>query len=486
MSGYTLGIDLGTSNLKVVALDERGDVVAGAVSHHGIEPGVPGVQADPLVWWESLRAALSDLLPQLVPDRIRGIGFSGNMSSVVLVDAAGAAVAPALLLADSRGEEELATLDPALAAKIVTSTGNVPESVFSLSSLLWWSAQHRSVLESAHAWLSAKDYLRARLTGVIATDITDAYNSLLIDGGEWNLALVRELGLPRHLFPPLRDSAAIAGVVTEEAAAATGLPPGVPVAAGSGDMAAAIAGLGGLDAGTVMISLGTSAILMATLADSRRLPDRARGALTEHPASDGGRFALGSLLTGGLALNWLRSLVGADAISRAADVPDPQSPLFFLPYLTGTGSPDFVAAARGTVWGISPSTTPEQIAAALMEAIAFDVNDLLDILGRGGYDHVVLSGGGSNLPQWRSVLADVLQLPVDTVDAADLSAIGAAGFAWSALGTPVDVAWRRTRTAPDPRRAAAWATRRRGYARAREWALRYYTSTTDTEMASDT
>jgi xylulokinase len=472
-TSFSLGIDLGTTSVKVLALDGNGQVLAVSSSHHGIDDTIAGVQADPEAWWQSLLTALGDLGRQVRLSDAVAVGFSGNMSSVVLVDEHAVALAPALLLADPRGSEQITALTDAQRACIVAATGNIPKTVFSLASLLWWNATDRGLLRRASVWLSAKDYLRARLTGVLATDPTDAYNSLLVNEGEWNSELIDSLGLPATLFPPLIDSSSPAGTVEREAAELTGLRAGTPVATGSGDVAAAITGMGGLQGDQLAVSLGTSATVMAALDVGLHPapPTDAVGAMSVHPASDGMWFALGSLLTGGLALNWLRSIAGAQSITAAQSTPDAANPLVFLPYLAGTGSPDFLPAATGTILGITPTTTASQLVAALCEAVAFDIAGLVERLGSQPYSHVVVSGGGSRVHAWPQILADVLQLPVRVLDQPDLSAVGAAIYGWGALG--VTVLPTGTGRASNPRAStkAAWAVRRRRYEHARTLAL---------------
>lgn len=472
MSGIALGIDIGTTSVKVLALDRQGTIVDSASSHHGIQKTTSGVQIDADLWSVSLLASLRQLSIDL--STVEAVGFSGNMSSVVLVDEHGESLHPALLLADSRGADQLAELTDETVASIVEHTGNLPETVFSLSSLLWFRDNRPDLTARAAAWVSAKDYLRAQLTGVLATDPTDAYNSLLLREGSWNDSLISQLSLPRRLFPAILPSDAVAGTITAEAAHLTGLPAGIPVATGAGDVAASIAGSGGLPEQSLSVSLGTSAIVMAAVSD-RCLPPAAVGRLTVHPTAEGSLFALGSLLTGGLALNWVRSLIGSEPIAQVSASTSLDSDLVFLPYLAGTGSPDFISEAKGTLFGITPATAGTEIVAALIEAIAFDIADLIDLVGASNYREIVVSGGGSRIVAWPQVLADVSGLPVNTLDIPDLSAIGAAVLGWSAAGERVSATSESIRLTPRPEHAQTWAAHRARYTAARRAALDFYT-----------
>lgn len=468
----SLGIDLGTTSTKVLLLDADGSTVASASAHHGIDPESSGVQADPRRWWTSTCEALDALAAQVDPRRIAAVGFSGNMSAVVLVDEHIEPLAPALLLADQRGEAQLAALDQHTRAQITARTGNTPSTVFSLSSLLWWQDAAPDVFGGAAAFLSAKDFLRARLTGRLVTDRTDAYNTLLLDtDGCWDADLIAALHLPEHIFPEVLGSGGLGGSVTAEAHEATGIPAGVPVAIGAGDVAAGITGMGGLAEDELAVSLGTSATITSGWGGDR--PDGfgavLAGAVTRHPAADGSWLALGSLLTGGLVVNWLRDAVGAPAIAAAGDVPDPANPLLFLPYLAGTGSPDFDGSASGTVVGITPATTPDQLVSAALEAVAFDLAGLIERLGTAGrqYRSIVASGGGTRIAAWPQIIADVTGLPVRVMDDPDLSAVGAAVLGWSAAGRQVRPAHVERRVEPRAEHAEAWRARRQRFELAR-------------------
>lgn len=475
-SDVALGIDVGTTSVKVLLLDQNGGVLQSASSPHSIAEAEGRVEVDAEDWWHSFCTALAQL--DTDAHRIVSIGFSGNMSSIVLVDDALVPLRPAILLADSRGAAQLFELGDELTTRIVTATGNIPETVFSLASLLWLRDHEPEVLSQAATMLTAKDFLRARLSGVAATEITDAANTLLVRGGDWDDELIVELGLPRSIFPCVLPSDGDGGKVSSAAAAVTGLPAGVPLALGTGDVQAALLGSGGLPAGTVAVSLGTSATVMAPLPEADFSP-AALGKLTMHPDSDGGCFALGSLLTGGLALNWLRSTMGHEMFSGASSEPL-SSPLFFLPYLAGSGSPDFVSQMRGTIFGLTPATRPADLLSASMEAIAFDLADLIEVLA-GDYRSLVLSGGGCRIDAWPQILADVLGISVTCFDSPDLSAIGAAMIAWRRIGVEVRLGGERRVVQQRPQLNACWQARRNSYRQARLAALEYYVTTTQSE-----
>lgn len=467
-----LGIDVGTTSTKVVALDRHGAVVALGSAEHGIHGGPGEVEAEAHQWWESLRRALrgmEDLLSTVVV-----VGLCGNMSSLVLVDPDGNPVRPALLLADSRGADEVRRLPPEVRQEIEQATDNSPGTVFTLAKLLWLARHEPEAIEAADVFLTAKDFIRYRLTGLLGTEPTDAANTLLLDPEvpRWRTGLLDRLGLPPALFPPVHEADALVGTVTAAASEATGLPAGVPVQAGMGDMAAAMLGAREPEPGTVLISLGTS---VTTLACLREFRAAWRGRLTHHPLPRGmGSMALGSLITGGLAVNWLRSLAGEAAVREAHSFPDPDLPLVFLPHLAGAGTPDFRPEARGSLFGVEPSTTGVDLARALYEGTAFEIADALALLEGEGIERVQLGGGGVNLVPWVRILTDVLDRPTEVLEQPDSSAVGAARLAWRGMGVHCPVPGQPQRWHPRAAYRAAWRRRRERYTAAREAAFDHY------------
>jgi xylulokinase len=341
--------------------------------------------------------------------------------------------------------------------------------------------------------------VRLRLTGAVGTDRTDAYNSLLIgaDGQDWDPELLSAAGLPSRLFPEIFPSTSQAGRITAQASAQTGLTAGVPVVTGAGDIAAGAFGAGTTGPGDVLISLGTSVTALAPVdehGDAGWL-----GRLTYHPAAAGGPgLALASLLTGGLALNWLRTILG-DGVpgdgalgnsahgnsAAAADFGDPldaDDPLVFLPHLAGTGSPGFLPYVQGSLVGLRPSTTQAAIVRALFEAIGFEIAESLALLGAGQEGNILVSGGGTRLPPWVQTIADVLGRPVTVGADPDVSALGAARLAWAGLGETgpggrpalPDPAVADTRYEPVAERAGPLRTRAGRYRQARDLMTGYY------------
>jgi xylulokinase len=486
VSPVTLGIDIGTTSVKAVLLDTERRVVALAGNEHGIvrRPGV--VEADPRLWWDSACAAvrqLADRAPGLM-EQVSAVGLTGNMSSVVLLDERLEPLGNAPLLADSRGERQLAALPADLRELVFARTRNHPASAFSLSTLLYLRDEAPGLLERTRTWMSAKDYIRLCLTGTVGTDVTDAYNSLLIRVGgiDWDVELVEAVGLPGRIFPAICPSAQPVGSVSRRAAERTGIPIGVPVATGAGDIAAGALGAGITEPGDVLISLGTSVTVLAPVGHGSG--SDWLGSLTYHPAASDASgtsgtsgLALASLLTGGLALNWLRELLGADAI--AADEGDPlaaDDPLVFLPHLAGTGSPRFQPYVQGSLVGLRPSSRGADIVRALFEATGFETAEALSLLNTARYGEILVSGGGTRLPAWPQTLSDILGRPVTVCADPDVSAVGAACLAWESLTgqavTAPPAAGRRYEPAAE--RAGPLRQRAGNYYRTRDFMATYY------------
>jgi xylulokinase len=485
VSVRALGIDVGTTAVKVVVTDGTGTVLARGSARHAVVPrGDAGhAEIEPDQWWSSTIRALTQV-PADVRQQVDVVGLSGNMSSVVLVDAEGRAVGPAILLADARGAEEIAALPADLVARVLAGSGNRPAPVFSLSTLLWLAHRRRCLLESSR-YCSAKDWLRLRLCGgEPESEVTDAANTLLVDRRtlHWNRDLAGALGIPPALLPALRSCDEVVGRITGAAAAAIGLTAGTPVVSGAGDMASMAFGAGfgrsvdGSTARTALVSLGTSIGLLLPAADAAGAPVAVPSGptattpdgLTWHPAVDAGAgFRLASVITGGLALNWLTALTGTSAGTVTAEPLPIDDPLVFVPHLAGSAFPSMRAGVRGGILGLHPSAGAESLARALFEALAEELR--LVVASVGAIDEVVLTGGGTRVPGWTAAIAETIDVPTTTLEEPEASARGAAllGLRGIGAGRSHPPGPERRVVAPDRRRVAVRDARRDRYLAAR-------------------
>lgn len=461
-----LALDLGTSSVKGLLLDQGGVVVAGALVPYPHQKPRPGwIEQRPEDWWEAAKDAVRICLGQawtsgMSPDGVRAIGLSGHMSGLVLIDRAGRPVRPCITISDLRATRQVARVRERVGEVIARVTKNPVIDAFLLPKLVWVMENEPRVLDRSAAFLLPKDYLRLMLTGRIASEPTDAGNTLLLDPlrRTWSRELVHRSGIDASLLPELIESTEVAGQLTDRAAEATGLPPGIPVVAGGADMACSALGTGCVRPGVVAVTLGTAGQVVTALED---LPELLFGKVTLHPhAIPGLSYVMGSHFTGGLAMSWFRQAVASpgDPIpfdqleAEARAVPPGADGLRFLPFLVGSGSPRFDARVRGAFTGLGLSHRRGHLARAVMEGVACNLRQTVEALIQAGLpvEMVHLGGGGFRSRLWREIVAAVLGHAVHRLRIDDASALGAALLAgvgigwWESLEAAVDAVVRRT------------------------------------------
>lgn len=466
-SAAVLGIDLGTSGVKVVVLGLDGVVRGAATRGYEVIAAAPGhAETAPAVWWEAVGGAVAEALRAASGPEVVAVGVDGQMHGLVMADAAGVPVRPALLWADGRAAQESrrwAGLDQSL----VRSLGN-PVTPGMTGPLWRWVATHEpDVLARARWVLLPKDWLHAALTGVIGTEPSDASATLLWDVAEdrWAMPVLAAVGLDPGLLPPLRPSVA-AEPLTARAADHLGLPPGVPVTAGCADTAAGLLATG-LSAGTgpsaVQITVGSGAQVVRPLAR----PVIAEGPVTHvyRTAEPSGWYALGAVQNAGLALGRVRAWLGArwdevyGALSRSAPG---AAGVTFLPYLTGERTPLLAADVRGAWEGLSLACSRDDLLRAALEGVAFAVAEALAALPGPAPGSALLLGGGARDAGFRQLLADVCGVRMVWLPEAGGSAVGAALLAARAAGLEEPPRrGRREAVEPSDRRAAYDAPRAR-------------------------
>jgi xylulokinase len=445
-----LGIDLGTGSVKVMLLGEDGQVMGRASQPYPVLAPQPGwAESEPAAWWRALGLACHEALGPHAAS-VRSLGLSGQMHGLVCSDAAGMALAPAILWSDGRSSGQLAHYRQRLSQAQLASLAN-PLVAGMLGPSLLWLSQHQPSLCQASRWLLLpKDWLRLRLTGEAATDPSDASATLLArpaaDGWAWDI--IEALGLAdwRGHLPPLLPSAAIAGTLTRRAAAHLGLPAGLPVATGGGDTPVALLGNGLLRPGQSQLAVGSGAQLLAPRASGQAdLSLRThlyRSVLPQDGHQGAPWYALAAMQNAGLALERVRGWLGLSwpAFHAAAFAVADSAGLLFLPYLTGERTPHLDPAARGAFIGLGLNHDQGHLARAALEGVAFAIRDGLEALRQanigqhGPMTALQLAGGGSQEPQWQQLLCDVLGLPFYQNGMSDASARGAAILAALAIG----------------------------------------------------
>ncbi|MFI5894535.1 xylulokinase [Actinoplanes sp. NPDC051513] len=439
MSQTVLGIDLGTSSVKAVVARLDGTVVALARRDYPVSSPHPGWSETPASDWLDASAAAVRAAVAQAGSQPGAIGMSGQMHGVVLAAEDGRAVRPAVLWSDARAVdqiEEYRRLPEPLLARL----GN-PLSPGMAGPLLAWLAIHEAATYRGARWaLQPKDWLRAQLTGRFVTEPSDGSATLLYDisGDSWDTELLAALGLDAGKLPPILDrSAAPAGTLTADAAARLGLRPGVPIAAGAADAAAAALGSQLTEPGTMQLTIGTGAQLVMPIAE-RPEPLPAHPVTHLHrAATDTGWYRLGAVLNGGLTLDWVRRSLGArwpELYAAAAVAPQADDP-YFLPHVNGERTPYLDPALRGAWTGLGPCHDRTHLLRAALEGVAFAIRDALDSLDpTGQIPQLRLAGGGTADPAWRQMLADVLGRTLVPVEVPAASGLGAALLGARAAG----------------------------------------------------
>jgi xylulokinase len=467
-----LGIDIGTSSAKAVLFDvDTASIVATAGREYPIHRPAPDrAEQNPEDWWSAAIDVTRRALAAAGRADIAAISLCGQMHGGALLDGAGMPLGDAIIWADQRSAAQVSALVAPLGAERFTAiAGTMPAVGFLGATLLWLKQHHPERLDQARAVLFPKDYVRYRLTGEIATDVSDAAASALFDvrAGAWSSAIIDGAGLPASIFPAPLASTAQAGSLTRAAADALGLSVGIPVIAGCADQPAQAVANGLIAPGRASVTVGSGGQVCNPIASADQTDPRLH--VFNHAAPNMW-YVLGATLSAGLSLRWLRGITGLsgdDAYitfsTEAAAVPAGANGLIFLPHLAGERTPHMDAHARGAFIGLSAYHTRGHLARAVMEGVAFSLRAALQIsldLG-GAADMIIAAGGAMESAVWRGIVADVLGLPLRRTLLTETTGVGAALLAGVGAGVYPDLATASARTAryddvtlPDAARAA--------------------------------
>jgi xylulokinase len=423
----SVGVDVGTTGVKAVAVGEDGEVVARAERAYGLSTPAPGwAEQDPEDWWRGAEAALEEVSAGV---DVAGLGLTGQMHGLVCLDASDRVLRPAILWNDQRTAAECAEIEERVGRdRLLELTGNRALTGFTAPKLLWLRRHEPDVFGRVARVLLPKDYVRLRLTGEHATDVADASGTLLFDvaGRRWSDHVLAALDLSRDWLPPALESPVVSGTARVPGARAA-----VPVAAGAGDQAAAALGVGVDRPGPVSVVLGTSGVVLAALPAYARDPDGRVHAFCH--AVPGGWLAMGVMLSAAGSLAWLRDTVAPgvsfDALLAEAERwPPGTEGLLFAPYLAGERTPHADPDVRGAFVGLSLRHDRGALARAVLEGVAFGLRDSLELLRALGVAPTAgrVSGGGARGGLWLRIAASVLGLPLELTAAEEGSAYGAA------------------------------------------------------------
>ena len=482
---YLLGIDIGTSGTKTLLIDDRGRIRASVtVEYPSYAPKPAWSEQDPADWWRATRQSVRKALraARAKPVEVAGIGLSGQMHGSVFLDKAGKVLRRAILWNDQRTGAECDEITRAAGGRrrLIALVSNPALTGFTAPKILWVRRHEPDVYDRTARILLPKDYVRYRLTGEFATEVSDASGTLLLDVKNrcWSKELLGLLKIDPDLLPAVHESAEITGVLSKAAAKATGLVPGIPVVGGGGDQAAGAVGNGIVRRGVISATLGTSGVVFAH-ADRVETDPEGRVHTFCH-AVPGKWHVMGVVLAAGGSLQWFRNALCQDLVAAArkkkvdpyelitaaaAGVAPGSDGLYFLPYLTGERTPHADPHARAAWIGLSNMHTRAHMARAVMEGATYAMRDCLEIIQGMGVPvtEIRVSGGGARSEFWRGLQADVYRQAVWTVSSAEGPAYGVALLAgvgigiWKTVPEACDATIRKLRkTAPDRKRVARY------------------------------
>jgi len=456
---YLLGLDVSTTGSKALLIDERGDVVASETTPHPISHPKPlWSEQNPADWWsgmvESIRAALGQIDD---PGAVRAIGLTGQMHGLVCLDADGNVLRPAILWNDQRTQAQCDWITRTIGAqRLIELTGNRALTGFTAPKIIWVRENEPEVYARTAHILLPKDYIRFKLTGEYDTDLAGASGTLLLDVAQrrWSKAVVDELGIPAAWLPKTHEGPEITGTVDDRAAAETGLRAGTPVVGGGGDQSAQATGVGAVEPGIVALTVGTSGVVFAPLAQYAFEPEGRLHAFCH--AVPGLWHFMGVMLSAAGSLQWYRDTLAPDVsydalTAEAAAIPPGSEGLIFLPYLMGERTPHPDPLARGAFVGLTARHTRGHLTRAVLEGVAFGLRDGFELIKHsdaGVINEVRVSGGGAKSALWRQILADVFDVPLVLAEAIEGAAYGAALLAGVGGGVWPDVPTAARETVP--------------------------------------
>jgi xylulokinase len=443
-----LGIDAGTSGIKAVIVDEKGKVLGfGLAECEVFTPRPSWAEANPEDWWTACCQAVKMAVSKSGKGKeVKGIGFSGQMQGCTLMDKDMKSINNCLIWLDQRAASIADSLNSRVDDEILNITSNYCKPSFWAPKLLWIKKHNPKDFEKIKTVLFPKDYLRYRITGEVATDVSDASLSWFLDAKKrtWSDRMFEFTGLSRSLVPErVLESCDIAGYLKKDIAEDWGLTAGIPVATGGGDQTAGGVGCGILKSGTIATTLGTSGVVFGAC-DTPFIDSQNNGMFSQCHCVPGKYSFLGCTLAAGGSMKWLRDTFFKDKMeelkikggniyeyidSLAREQPIGTEGLVFLPYMSGSGTPHTDGDARGVFFGLSYRNNLGSFSRAIMEGVTYSLRDTVEIIRESNgikVDKVIAMGGGSNSQLWRQMQADIYNATVVTTSIVEGPAAGAA------------------------------------------------------------
>ncbi|MBE6703254.1 MAG: xylulokinase [Ruminococcaceae bacterium] len=448
---YLLGLDIGTSGTKTVLFDEQGNAIAESSAAYPLsQPKNGWAEQNPTDWWDAVKETVTAVVRSSGVNKqdIVSIGLSGQMHGLVMLDAAGTVLRPAILWCDGRTASQCREMEQILGkARLIELTGNPAMEGFTASKILWVRQNEPDVYEKCKHILLPKDYIRYRLCGELAIDMADASGTQLLDVNkrEWSAAVCSAFGVDMAWLPTAMESPELSGRLSPAIADELGLPAGLPIAAGGGDNACAALGTGVCREGKAFTTVGTSGVIVAHT-------DRVRVDLRGNyhafcAAVPGAWHMLATTQAAGGSLNWFRNQLAAELSYKELDtlcekLPIGAENLLFLPFLMGERQPALGIKARGVFFGLSAIHQKPHMARAVMEGVGFSLYDLLCKLQADGADchDMMLCGGGAKSRFWAKMFADIYGIDIKTGASGEGACLGAAILGGCAAGVYTSVA----------------------------------------------
>lgn len=454
--GYLLGFDVGTTGTKALLIDECGTVLARALTEYPLSMPRPNwAEQDPTHWWQATTNAIQAVLAEasVSGEEVDGVGLSGQMHGSVFLDEADEVIRPAILWCDQRTAAQCEWITETVGeGDIIKETCNPVLTGFTAPKIIWLRQEEPENYARLRKVLLPKDYIRFRLTGAYATEVSDASGTSLFNVPErcWSNLILDRIDLPVEFLPRVYESPEVTGTITPQAAQLTGLKAGTPVVGGGGDQAAGAIGNGIVETGVVSSTLGTSGVVFAYL-DEPFMDEQLRTHTFCH-AVPGKWHVMGVMLSAGGSLRWLRDTLCADEqavagttgralyecmTAAAATAPPGSEGLLFLPYLTGERTPYPNPNATGVFFGLTLRHTKAHIIRAVMEGVAFGLRDSFEIIEQMSVElaQVRASGGGARSELWRQIQADITGHAHCIINVDEGPAFGVALLAGVGVGT---------------------------------------------------
>lgn len=440
-----IGIDVGTSSIKALLVDPTGNVLATSNPEYPFQTPAPlCAETDPDVWWDATCKAIRELLAVTDPELVSGIGLTGQMHGLVLIDEKGAPLRPCIMWNDQRSFQECEEMTERIgAAEVLRITGNPILAGFTAPKLRWVEKNEPEIFAKISKVLLPKDFIRYRLTGEFFSEMSDASGTSMLNVGErkWSEEILEAMGWSMSWLPELTESTVASAKISSDASARTGLIVNTPVVAGGGDQAAQAVGCGIVEEGMVSATLGTSGVVFAQSDEYRVEPDGKLHAFCH--AVPGKWHLMGVMLSAAGSFQWYKNQLGEeeqrreqngegnayDLLTHAAAAIDPGCEgLLFLPYLSGERTPYPDPHAKGAFVGMTLRHGKAHLTRAVLEGVSYGLKDSLSLMQALGVQpaKIILSGGGARSELWKQMLSDIFETPCCLVNATEGAAYGAA------------------------------------------------------------